>query len=87
MDRAEPRQALDGAEAPQPPMPRHSEEPAVDHDGQPALPPPQPLALEQPERPRGRHEATQRRSLGGPAGVAIAVVVASVVLAGSWPPG
>jgi hypothetical protein len=82
MDRAEPRQALDGAEAPQPPMPRHSEEPAVDHDGQPALPPPQPLALEQPERPRGRHEATQRRSLGGPAGVAIAVVVASVVLAG-----
>ena len=81
MDRAEPRQALDGAEAPQPPMPRHSEEPAVDHDGQPALPPPQPLALEQPERPRGRHEATRRRSLGGPAGVAIAVVV-SVVLAG-----
>ena len=81
MDRAEPRQALDGAEAPQSPVPRHSEVPAVDHDGQPALPPPQPLALEQPERPRGRHEAT-RRSLGGPAGVAIAVVVASVVLAG-----
>ena len=85
MDRAEPRQAVDGAEAPQPPLATHSEEPAVDHDGQPALPPPQPLALEQPEppeRPRGRHEATGRRSLGGPAGVAIAVVVASVVLAG-----
>ena len=80
MDRAEPRQALDGAEAPQSPMPRRSEQPAVDHDGQPALPPPQPLALEQPEqpeRPRGRHEATGRRALGGPAGVAIAVVVAS----------
>jgi hypothetical protein len=82
MDRAEPRQALDGAEAPQPPKARHSEEPAVDPDGQPALPPPQPLALEQPERPRGRHEATRRRSLGGPAGMAIAVVVASVVFAG-----
>ena len=86
MDRAEPRQALDGAEAPQPPVATHPDEPAVDHDGQPALPPPQPLALEQPreqpERPRGRHEATRRRALGGPAGVAIAVVVASVVFAG-----
>jgi hypothetical protein len=82
MDRAEPRQALDGAEAPQPPMARQPEEPAVDPDGQPALPPPQPLALEPPERPRGRHEATRRRSLGGPAGVAIAIVVASVVFAG-----
>jgi hypothetical protein len=81
MDRAEPRQSLDGAEAPQSPVARHSEEPAVDHDGQPALPPPQALALEQPERPRGRHEATRRRSLGGPAGVAIAVAV-SVGLAG-----
>lgn len=82
MDRAEPRQALDGAEAPQPPMATHPDDPAVDHDGQPALPPPQPLALGQPERPRGRHEATRRRSLGGPAGAAVAVVVASVVVAG-----
>jgi len=82
MDRAEPRQALDGAEAPQPPMARQPEDPAVDHDGQPALPPPQPLALEPPERPRGRHEATRRRSPGGPAGAAIAIVVASVVFAG-----
>ena len=48
---------------------------------QPALPAP-----DRPERPRGRHEA-QRRSVGGPAGAAIAVVVASVVVAGvlaSW---
>jgi hypothetical protein len=85
MDPAEPRQALDGAEAPQPRVATHPDEPAVDHDGQPALPPPQPLALEQPEqpeRPRGRHEATRQRSLGGPAGVAIAVVVASVAFAG-----
>jgi hypothetical protein len=42
---------------------------------QPALPAP-----EEPERPRGRHEA-QRRSVGGPAGAAIAVVVGSVVVA------
>jgi len=34
-----------------------------------------------PDRPRGRHEAP-RRSVGGPAGAAIAVVVAAVVLAG-----
>ena len=38
-------------------------------------------APEQPDRPRGRHEA-QRRSVGGPAGAAIAVVVGSVVGAG-----
>jgi Carbohydrate binding domain len=38
-------------------------------------------APEQPERPRGRHEAS-RRGVGGPAGAAIAVVVASVVFAG-----
>ena len=38
MDRVEPRQALDGAEAPQSSMAGHSEEPAVDDDGQPALP-------------------------------------------------
>ena len=34
-----------------------------------------------PDRPRGRHEAP-RRSVGGPAGAAIAVVVAAVVVAG-----
>jgi hypothetical protein len=39
---------------------------------QPALPAP-----ERPERPRGRHEA--RRSVGGPARAAIAVVAGSVV--------
>jgi Carbohydrate binding domain len=38
-------------------------------------------APEHPERPRGRHEAP-RRGVGGPAGAAIAVVVASVVFAG-----
>jgi hypothetical protein len=38
-------------------------------------------APEQPERPRGRHEAP-RRGVGGPAGAAIGVVVASVVFAG-----
>jgi hypothetical protein len=38
-------------------------------------------APEQPEQPRGRHEAP-RRADGGPAGAAIAVVVASVVFAG-----
>jgi hypothetical protein len=38
-------------------------------------------APEDPERPRGRHEAP-RRGVGGPAGAAIAVVVASVVFAG-----
>ena len=35
----------------------------------------------QPERPHGRHEAS-RRSVGGPAGAAIVIVVAAVVLAG-----
>ena len=43
-------------------------------------------ALPAPEQPRGRHEAP-RRAVGGPAGAAIAVVVASVVFAGvlaSW---
>ena len=83
MDRAEPRQALDdGASAPQPPAARDPEAPSGDQDGQRALPSPEPPALEQPDRPRGRHEATRRRSLGGPAGMAIAVVLASVVFAG-----
>jgi hypothetical protein len=50
--------------------------------GNPPCPTPATGPLEQPERPRGRHEATRRRSLGGPAGMAIAVVVASVVFAG-----
>ena len=34
-----------------------------------------------PDRPRGRHEAP-RRSVGGPAGAAIAVVIVAVVVAG-----
>src|SRR5215207_309253 len=46
---------------------------------QPALPPPE--DPEEPDRVRGRHEAPRRR-FGGPAGAAIAVVVASVVFAG-----
>jgi Carbohydrate binding domain len=80
MDRAEPQRAADGASAPQP---SHPGEPADGQGGHPearrALPAPEPT--EHPERPRGRHEA-QRRSLGGPAGAAIAVVIASVVFAG-----
>src|SRR5512132_3443595 len=84
MDRAEPRQgqALDGASAPQPPAADNGagnpEAAAVQSDGQRALPALEPP--EQPERPRGRHEA-QRRSVGGPAGAAIAVIIASVVVA------
>ena len=84
MDRAEPRQgqALDGASAPQPPAATNGagnpEAAAVQSDGQRALPALEPP--EQPERPRGRHEA-QRRSVGGPAGAAIAVIIASVVVA------
>jgi hypothetical protein len=87
MDRAEPRQALDGVSAPQPPTADNvagdPEAPTVQADGQRALPPPQP----QPDRPRGRHEAERQRSIVGPAGAAIAVVLASVVVAGvlaSW---
>ena len=38
-------------------------------------------APEQPERPRGRHEAP-RRSVGAPAGAAIATVVGAVMVAG-----
>src|SRR5512132_4104337 len=83
MDRAEARQgqALDGASAPQPPADNVAANPeaaAVQSDGQRALPALEPP--EQPERPRGRHEA-QRRSVGGPAGAAIAVIIASVVVA------
>ena len=37
-------------------------------------------------RPRGRHEAP-RRSVGGPAGAAIAVVIAPWWSPGCWPPG
>jgi hypothetical protein len=83
MDRAEPQQAVNGAPAPQP---SHSGEPPTDGQvgeaqARRALPPPVPP--EHPERPRGRHEAqSPRRSLGGPAGAAIAVVIASVVFAG-----
>jgi hypothetical protein len=37
---------------------------------------------EEPERSRGRHEAPRRRrSVGGPAGAAIAIVVGAVVFA------
>jgi hypothetical protein len=91
MDRAEPRQALDGATAPQPPVAGNGagdleapavEAPAVEADGHRALPAPDHSAPAQPERPRGRHEAQRRGSLGGPAGAAIAVVAASVVFAG-----
>jgi Carbohydrate binding domain len=82
MDRAESRQTLDGATAPQPPvaddMAGNPGPPAVEADGQHALPAPE---REQPERPRGRHEAQRQRSIGGPAGAAIAVVVASVAVA------
>jgi hypothetical protein len=39
-------------------------------------------APEEPERPRGRHEAPRRRGVGGPAGAAIAIVVAAVAFAG-----
>ena len=82
MDRAEPQQAVTGASALEPSHP--GEPPADGQVGDPearrALPAPGPP--EHPERPRGRHEAAQRRSLGGPAGAAIAVVIASVVFAG-----
>jgi hypothetical protein len=84
MDRAEPRQgqALDGVSAPQPPVADNGagnpEVAPVQSDGHRALPASEPP--EQPERPRGRHEA-QRRSVGGPAGAAIAVVIGSVVVA------
>jgi Carbohydrate binding domain len=81
MDRGDPRQALDGASAPQPPVAEEPEEPAPDHDARRALAAPEPLALEQPERPRGRHEAA-KRTVAGPARVAIAVVIAAVVFAG-----
>jgi hypothetical protein len=83
MDRAEPRQALDGASAPQAPAADkgagNPEAPTVQPDGQRALPAPGPQPA---ERPRGRHEAQKRRTVAGPAGAAIAVVVASVVVAG-----
>jgi hypothetical protein len=80
MDRAEPQQAVDGASAPQLSHPGEPADGQVGYgEARPALPAPEPP--EHPERPRGRHEA-QRRSLGGPAGAAIAVVIASVVFAG-----
>jgi Carbohydrate binding domain len=40
-----------------------------------------PPVPDRPERPRGRHEA-ERQSVGGSAGAAVAVVIASVVVAG-----
>jgi hypothetical protein len=42
---------------------------------------PAPDQSDEPDHPRGRHEAP-RRSLGSPAGMAIAVVIAAVVFAG-----
>jgi hypothetical protein len=42
---------------------------------------PAPEQPDEPDQPRGRHEAP-RRTLGGPAGMAIAVVIASVVFGG-----
>jgi hypothetical protein len=42
---------------------------------------PAPDQHDEPDHPRGRHEAP-RRGLGGPAAMAIAVVIAAVVLAG-----
>jgi hypothetical protein len=83
MDRAEPQQAVNGAPAPQP---SHPGEPPSDGqvggaEARRALPAPG-ARPEYPERPRGRHEAAPRQFLGGPAGAAIAVVIASVVFAG-----
>src|SRR5215218_4291857 len=73
--------ALEGASAPTPPvaedMAGNSDAATVQPDGQRALPAPQ-----QPDRPRGRHEAQRRRAVGSPAGAAIAVVIASVAFAG-----
>jgi hypothetical protein len=88
MDRVEPRQAPDGASAPQPTVPERAMPgppapgppvPGPIVQGPPALRAPAPSELERPDRPRGRHEAP-RRSAGWPA--AIAVVIASVVVAG-----
>jgi hypothetical protein len=42
---------------------------------------PAPDQPDRPDRPRGRHEAS-RRSVGGPTGMAIAIVIAAVVFAG-----
>jgi carbohydrate binding protein with CBM4/9 domain len=77
MDRAEPRQALDGASASREPTPGAPGDPVEPGEPRRALPAP-----DSPDRPRGRHEAP-RRGLGAPAGAAIAIVVASVVLAGA----
>jgi Carbohydrate binding domain len=80
MDRAEPQRAVNGASAPQPSQPGEPADGQVGHpEARRALPAPE--HPEHPERPRGRHEAPPR-SLSGPAGAAIAVVIASVVFAG-----
>jgi hypothetical protein len=81
MDRAEPRQAPDGAPA-VPDATADPVDPAQATGGWPALPAP-----EEPVRPRGRHEAPRRKVVGAPAGAAIAIIVMSVVVAGvlaSW---
>ena len=77
MDRPEPREALDGVPAPELPELQY----AVDQDGQRALPASDYAEYPDSDRVRGRHEAP-RRTFGGPAGAAIAVVIASVVFAG-----
>jgi hypothetical protein len=81
MDRAESRPAVDGASAPQPSVADNGaggpEAAAIEADGQHALP-----ASGQPDPPRGRHEAQRQRSVRGPVGAAVAVVLASVVVAG-----
>jgi hypothetical protein len=77
MDRSEPREALDGFPAPEVPESQR----AVGHDGLRALPAPDPADDPPLDRIRGRHEAP-KRTFGGPAGAAIAVVIASVVFAG-----
>jgi hypothetical protein len=79
MDRSEPREALDGLPAPEVPEPEP--ERTVGQDGQRALPAPDHGEYPQLDRIRGRHEAP-KRTFGGPAGAAIAVVIASVVFAG-----
>jgi hypothetical protein len=81
MDRGDPRRAAEGASAPEPPTAGDPDRPRWAGTGRegarPALPAPEPPPL----GPRGRHEAP-RRTLGGPATSAIAVVVGAVVLGG-----
>jgi Carbohydrate binding domain len=77
MDRAEPRQPPDAA--PVAPGGRTADpgDPAAAADARPALPAPA-----YPDRPRGRHEAPRRGVAGTPGGVAIAIIILAVVVAG-----